>query len=340
MTVEGRCFVRLRAEEKAEAEELRRQAEQALARSRKGLPGERDDIVRYEVLCGGIERLAARARLDGATTAIGAGDRPDEPSPLLISRPEDVPVGAPDAVSGWVEGGGAVVELSLPFLPGLPDEKKDEPKPVAPVAEPWKAEGPKRQAQVERLETQLRAALAGEPAAGIRPSGVPNTILTKTLRDFVGATHGDDLVDAPVIYRDGSRGDAFPLNCLRLRDEAPGSTRVRRFVLLSIRHMDADVVVDGAWFRNTMISLPRPAALTDAVATEQSTLQLDRLCSEGPVQIHLYQTGLDSAIVGFYRAVVRRLMREPKSLSVVPYFFREGRGGSPDAYEPGAPWAV
>jgi len=340
MTLEGRCFVRLRADEKAEAEELGRQADQALARSKKGLPGERDDVVRYEVLCAGIERLAARARLDGAKTAMGAGARPNEASPPLIASPEDVPVGAPDAVSSWVEGGGAVVELSLPFLPGFPDETKGEPRPVAPVAEPWKAEGPKRQAQVERLETQLSATLAGEPGAGIRPSGVPNTILTKTLREYVDATHGDDPVNAPVLYRDGSKGEAFPLNCLRLRDDAPESPRVRRFVLLSIRHMDADVVVDGAWLRNTLISLPRPAALTDAVATEQSKLQLDRLCREGPVRIHLYQTGLDSAIVGLYRAVVHRLMREPKSLSVVPYFFREGRGGSRDAYEPGKPWAA
>ena len=51
------------------------------------------------------------------------------------------------------------------------------------------------------------------------------------------------------------------------------------------------------------------------------------LCQDGPLTIYMYQTGLETAVLGFDRAVVMHLLEYPGSLAVVPmYFRRKGRG--------------
>jgi hypothetical protein len=76
-----------------------------------------------------------------------------------------------------------------------------------------------------------------------------------------------------------------------------------RFALLSIRHTEMDAVVHGAWLRNAEVSRPMPAAQTDDLVYEISRTQLLELTSGGSrrVRIHLYQTGLETAVVGFYK---------------------------------------
>jgi hypothetical protein len=118
-------------------------------------------------------------------------------------------------------------------------------------------------------------------------------------------------------------------------DREPMGT-VLSFSLLSIRHVALDALVDGAWLRNREVSRPRPAGDTDEFAYRQSVAQLDRLCAAGPTTIVMYQTGLDTAIVGFYRAVTERLAAGGGTkLMVLPMYFR---GDEP--YEPGRPWRV
>jgi hypothetical protein len=46
----------------------------------------------------------------------------------------------------------------------------------------------------------------------------------------------------------------------------------------------------------------------------------------------MFQTGLDPAVVGFYRAVAERL-GAAADLAVLPQFYRRNR-----PYEPGKPW--
>lgn len=105
----------------------------------------------------------------------------------------------------------------------------------------------------------------------------------------------------------------------------PAGWRLLRFTLMSIRHVEMDTIVDGAWFRNSRLSRPRPAGLTDELAFETSLRQLEELRSWMPAVIHLYQTGLEPAIVGFYRAVVVHLMARPGTLAVVPHYY-DGKG--------------
>ncbi|GAB3844779.1 hypothetical protein GCM10027610_059830 [Dactylosporangium cerinum] len=109
-----------------------------------------------------------------------------------------------------------------------------------------------------------------------------------------------------------------------------------------------DPVIDGAWLRNADVSRPRPAGQTDDFVYRASVQQLDALFGDGVdrLRIIMFQTGLDTAVVGFYRAVVDRLLRRPGSLEVVPMFYAAG-GGDAGAtvtqsanFEPGAVWAA
>jgi len=84
-----------------------------------------------------------------------------------------------------------------------------------------------------------------------------------------------------------------------------------------------DAVVDGAFLRNAEVSRPRPAAVTDDFVYETSRTQLSQLTDGGRrrVLLHIYQTGLDTAVMGFYRAVVGHLLVSPYSVSVVPMYY-------------------
>lgn len=102
----------------------------------------------------------------------------------------------------------------------------------------------------------------------------------------------------------------------------PTGWRVLRFTLMSVRHVDMDLVVDGAWLRNSRVSRPRPAGLTDGIVFDTSLRQLQCLDASVPTLICMYQTGLEPAIVGFYRAVVRHLIENPQAVAVVPYYYQ------------------
>ena len=75
--------------------------------------------------------------------------------------------------------------------------------------------------------------------------------------------------------------------------------------------------------RNIKISRTREAGLTDQIVFETSLRQVRRLTSSGPTLIHMYQTGLETAIVGFYRSIVHHLINEPGSIVVVPWYFQK-----------------
>jgi hypothetical protein len=49
----------------------------------------------------------------------------------------------------------------------------------------------------------------------------------------------------------------------------------------------------------------------------------------------MYQTGLEPAIVGFYRAVAFHLLEFPRSIAVVPCYYQ-----SDHSFAEGTPWRV
>lgn len=173
-----------------------------------------------------------------------------------------------------------------------------------------------------------------------------NSILTEVLRDSVGAE--GVRVDAPVTYRDGSQGPPFPLRAIHFCDLPSARGRVLRLSLISIRHIEMDSCLDGAFLRNTDISRPRPAGETDEMTFAISRRQLAELCALGPTTLYLHQTGLEPAIMGFYRAVTLQLIETPGLLAVIPmYYQRPALDGTPAAgFSPqasfceGRPWTA
>lgn len=320
----------------------------AAARAAKADAADRTDVVHFESLSVQLEQKAALAwRAGAAATTLPASALAEMPGSLLPGDEQEAPASIPAAaraeVEAWRQGGCAVVGLCLPFAAGgaagLVQEL--EPRTPPPPAERWKTkqDARGRRAVEERFEDQLRAALEGsdgEARRAISPSGVQNVVVTESLRKFVDAgPEGGARVDAPVEYRDGSEAKhPFPLRALALAEELAEAPELSlRMALLSIRHTEMDAVVDGAWLRNAEISRVRPAAQTDDLVYEISRAQLAELTRDGArrLRLQMFQTGLETAVVGFYRAVAMHLLEHPGSLCVVPMYHqappRRGKRG-------------
>jgi hypothetical protein len=318
----------------------------AARRAHKADPGDRTDVVRYESLCVQLEETAAevlredptsRIATDAEVVPVGPGFSFEDA--LFAENPEvqgvqSLGVRLPDRLASLVRGQAqqaTVVELRLALESGVP-EGADSCVAAPGPAEPWAVKGDAvgGEAVEQRFREQLESVTSAAPADrtrgyAITPSGVRNRVITRTLRSYVPG-HADSRVDAPVTYRDGSRAaHDFPLRCLPLRDQLPQLhvDLTLHLALLSIRHTEMDAVVDGAFLRNAEVSRPRPAAVTDDFVYETSRTQLSQLTDGGRrrVLLHIYQTGLDTAVMGFYRAVVGHLLVSPYSVSVVPMYY-------------------
>jgi hypothetical protein len=320
---------------------LLRDIEAAHRRAVKSEPGERGEIARYEALCTVLEALA------GAQVSRGAQvlDPPDSTRELTGgSFLRDEP-------------NGIVVPLVLPLELGV-RAFADGADPALPpaTAVPIREDLRGRRLVQARFEEQLDTALQhpGETRRStLSPSGVHNRVLTEVLRKYVNR-EGRSPVAVPVVYRDGSSASApFTFRSLDLADHLSdlGASDISlRFTLLSIRHTEMDPVVDGAWLRNAEVSRPRPAAQTDDFVYQRSVEQLDVLTQRGSrkARLHIFQTGLETAVVGFFRAVVEFLVAHPGRLEVVPMFYaanssRTARSSVDEeiaGFEPGRPWAT
>ncbi len=336
MTVERVIFVRTPIELAEEFTILQTKAEAALRRAEKLPPGDSSEVARFETLSAHIERRAIAYAAANPQSSLIAEQGP-ESSICVIPPGSAVAVDGnlPGDVRRWLSEGAYVVMAALPHVVGETEVESTPAGPSVP-AEPWKSTNRNRSsAESERFEVQIQRALASKNAtASINPSAVSNRVLTETLRRYVHAAPGDTRQDVPVTYRDGSTADPFPFHALDLSDAAPPSLPILRFTLLSVRHVEMDELVDGAWFRNARISLNRPAGLTDADAFEISLKQLAQMRKKGPMVIEMFQTGLQPAVMGFYRAVVHTLIDYPGSIYVVPRYF----AGEEFDYEKGAPW--
>jgi hypothetical protein len=321
-----------------EIEQMLADIESAHRRAAKSEPGERTEIASYEALCSALE---ARA---GAVLLRNAG---------VLAPPPDQAA----ATAGFFSRRGTevVVSLCLPLEPGelvRSGIAVAAPEPASAVEIRDDIRG--RQLVEARFREQLEAALA-EPgkdrSSALSPSSIHNRVLTEVLRQYVDE-QGQRPVRVPVVYRDGSRaGRDFPFRCLDLTDQLrdPAALDLElRLTLLSIRHTEMDPVIDGAWLRNAEVSRPRPAAQTDDFVYHTSIRQLDSLTRHGTakVRLHIFQTGLETAIVGFYRAVTEFLLEHPGSLEVVPRFYAATRRNAATVedehagFEAGETWAT
>lgn len=332
-----------------DVDRLLKDAVSAQARLRKALAGDRVDAARYETLCTQIEQRAHQARLAGAEATMPVQCSPgDLMSPGFVVAADELNGAAMRAeeiqqIRAWLYQDDFAVQLRLPFENGRTVWTRSDRPPSEP-AEPWEATGGAvgRRAVLQRFRAQVASAAAGEAGVSISPSGVSNSVLTDILREYAVPKAGQPPVLAEVVYRDGSAGPPFPLRSTPLVESAGRPARQLSFALLSIRHSEMDIEVDGAWLRNTLVSRVRPAGDTDRIVYELSLAQLRSLINDGPLTIYMHQTGLETAVVGFYRAVVTvlaELDQRPGSLVIVPKYFKSGVGddGGPHFSE-GTPW--
>lgn len=299
----------------------------ARSRARKADPAERDDIVRFEGLLTTLEALAASELADhpGVESKV---DLMAAHPPFVDTDPATWPALEPDlrrAALSVVAEGRLPVLLASSFGPPVgfapPRPSRGIPRPQ----EHWEAPGLRGRAAIEkRFGDQVRAALAapvGDTEYHVSPNGVQNRVLTETLRTFANSEGGPPRL-VPVEYRDGSRAaHPFAFRSLKLVDTL-GVAPDLRFALLSIRHAELDAIVDGAWLRNSEISRLRQGGDTDDLVYGRSRAQFEALCVPGQsVTIELYQSGLEMAIVGFYKALVDHLRVHPGTIAVRPMYY-------------------
>jgi hypothetical protein len=163
-------------------------------------------------------------------------------------------------------------------------------------------------------------------------SNQPHEVITEVLRAFANPTASGDsgLTCIDVVYADGSRGRPFPLACLAGRDgEEPAvyaDIPPLRAALLSMRHLALDHEVDMAWFRNREVSKTRAFGETDEFCYQRSLRLLRESRASGPLVLHIYQTGLQPAVIGLYRAVVEEILARQGTalhLQIVPFYYRK-----------------
>lgn len=339
MTVECSIFVRIPDALDRPIADLERRATAALRRSSKLPPGDRAEAVRFEGLHAAIDQLAISALLAGAPHVVdgGAGVAAEREGATILRRTADCPRGVPPDVAAWLGEGRVVVEIRLPHAPGDAELGGRPGQGPPPVARRWasSASAP-REAMQERFDFLMTEALeAGAGDGVIRPSGITNSVLTETLRREAALQPGKPGIELPVRYVDGSTGLSFPLRAAPLIDQEPEGWRELAFTLLSIRHVEMDEIVHGAWFRNARISARRPLGMTDEVAYQTSRRQFMLLDPGHPTLIHLYQTGFEPAVVGFYRALLHHLAEHPGSVAVAPHYYR-----STGSFSKGTPWTT
>ena len=233
------------------------------------------------------------------------------------------------------ESGFGVVEVQAPFQSAT---QVSQPLAVVPFPSPAERIAtdlpPTVVDETQRsLPQSLRAEIRWAIAQGgaVNFSNPTHNVISEVLHEFVYRQGDEAEVAIRVVYSDGSEAEPFPLRCLsrRPREEVRSLLELPplRAALLSMRHLDMDAEVDMAWFLNQEASRPRSFAETDAFCYERTLEQLAQL--KGPLQLHLYQTGLQPAVVGFYRALVEWLKErqsEPPCLVVVPRYYRKSGG--------------
>jgi hypothetical protein len=142
-----------------------------------------------------------------------------------------------------------------------------------------------------------------------------------------------------VVYGDGSEPEPFPLFTLNEVDRSEIAETIDypelKVSLISMRHLEQDAFVNLAWFKNHQASRPQKFAETEKYCSEVTVAQLEEL--EKPVKIRLYQTGLQPAVVGFFRGLVMWKLKHPdisQQVIVIPQYHNK----SEDTYEDGQVW--
>lgn len=238
--------------------------------------------------------------------------------------------------------GGVVVEIQDPFHlgPSMLGEESEEDFRRLPVSDRITRVRSREDTDITREQVALAVEARRRGIAGhVNFSNTRNDLIPKVLHEFVYGRAGNEPIEIDVVYSDGSEARPFPLFCLTTLPEEKIAKIAElpevRVGLLSARHSELESLVTFYWFRNQEISQTRAMAETDQIAYEKSIELLRKLKKERGYRIGLYHTGFPPAVVGFYRALVEELVKDPGArpwIEVTPYFFLAGK------YSQGNPW--
>lgn len=232
-------------------------------------------------------------------------------------------------------------EVAVPSLQDLntpkPSAWVDSSSVVAEVVQ-----GSRREQMAQQLKHQIQQAMQTDTIVNM--SNQPHDITTDVLHDFVYVRGNEQLKGIRIVYADGSEAETFPLSCLpRYSDQQLiqlGSLFPLRIALISMRHLELDRLIDITWFRNRDASKSRTLAEADKFCYEYSRNQFMDLKNlarrTNGLQVHLYHTGFEPAVIAFYRAFVHSLLDMPinsRDILIVPHYYR-----GDEEFERGRPW--
>ncbi len=199
----------------------------------------------------------------------------------------------------------------------------------------------KKQHLYKILINQIKDALkTNEPVSF--GNQAPHDVITEALSHFVFVPDGERLKQTSlrIAYSDGSEAIPFPVFCLpRKPDETnPAKSNYLKVALMSMRHFELDPEIDLCWLRNREVSRTRTLAETDQFCYQITREQLRDSLKLGDLNMILYHTGFEPAVIGFYRGLVEQMLelRNKKSranLKVIPCYFRGGKD-----YQKGSSW--
>lgn len=221
--------------------------------------------------------------------------------------------------------------------------KRYEESNTSTTLAPFKDDGLSDE-QIKDMSDVLRLRIEKALATGceVNFSNQPHFVITEVLNDYVYQDEeGGNGVSVRVVYADGSEAEPFPLRCLpkaQALDNIDTLYSPLRAALVSMRHLEMDERVDFAWFRNRKVSASLSCSDTDTYCTAETIAALKN--HPGVLNLHLYQTGLETAVIGFYRGLVKTLLKRKQVhdttfLRIVPYYYDHKYG----TYKPGKPWA-
>lgn len=201
--------------------------------------------------------------------------------------------------------------------------------------------GRKKRELAATLRRHIREAITtGEPVAF--GNEAQHDVIAEVLNEvtFVPAGEQPRPFALRVIYADGSEAAPFPVFSLSRSPQAELNVAATplRVALMSMRHLELDPEIDFCWFRNRDVSRTRTLAETDRFCLDTTLSQLRDSLALGDLVIHMYHTGFEPAVIGFYRGVAQvlkelRVQRSSRRLIVVPFYYRGGTN-----YQAGTIW--
>jgi hypothetical protein len=180
---------------------------------------------------------------------------------------------------------------------------------------------------IDRLKAQIDTAIQNfyQYGKGVVSISVDDQwahyVITEALRSYLYKESGRDPAEVTFSYSNG--GDAkgpIRLYAVERRSPQPGKETLR-VGMINMRHPAMDHIVDTSWLLNNEIPvIGTTYADRDNYCYQRAREFLKPLSKKRIECVHLFQTGYQPAVLGFYRALIDHLLTGVE-LALTPYYF-------------------